>query len=80
MAALELVGGAEAPGAFVPPLGALVPLPGALVPALGALVPLAGAFVTTTVPGGGGMPQFTGGIPTGSYSSDSETSTEAETS
>ena len=56
---------------------------GSFVPtatAAGDTPPQPSAPTATTVPGGGGMPQFTGGIPTGSYSSDSETSTEAETS
>ena len=34
--------------------------------------PQASAPSATTVPGGGGVPQFSGGIPTGSYSSDTE--------
>ena len=51
-----------------PPDGSFVPT---ATPA-GDTPPPVSTPAATTVPGGGGMPQFSGGIPTGSYSSDTE--------
>ncbi len=50
------------------PDGSFVPTP----TAAGETPTQPSAPAATTVPGGGGMPQFSGGIPTGTYSSDTE--------
>jgi len=57
------------------PDGSLVPTPTGAGD-----TPPPSAPAATTVPGGGGMPQFSGGIPTGSYSSDTEATEESSPS